>query len=376
VYRIVHVTGYYIDTMSYQENIFPAAQKKIGNSVYIITSSYFPDFVSNPKDCKQVSLRNSVPVIRIKGFFHIKNKLPFFLVSIKLLKRLNPDIVFVHDSTPNIILVVLYKLLFNKKMFIQIDFHSEVGKDNIRLLGRVYHFFYKILYKIVNSQINQVFGVGPECVEFAKNVYGFRSDKVSLLPLPSTPSKFSKIEMKSFKIFFDKEYRNHSSDIILVHSGKLPGRKRTFELLEAFNNSKNVNLVLVIVGKISKKLSRKIIDISNRKRVYYYGWASTQEILKIYHSSDLMIQPGSLSHSFVDAISCGLPIVLDDTPQGRYLTNFGNGVIIDGSSTDEIQKLLNKLDSYFISELKSQSEKIVNKFNGENIARISLNHLK
>ena len=47
---------------------------------------------------------------------------------------------------------------------------------------------------------------------------------------------------------------------------------------------------------------------------------------------DYLIQPGSLSNSFIDAICCGLPLILLNTPQGKSLTSSGNGILIQENS--------------------------------------------
>ena len=43
--KLVHLTGYFSKTMSYQENLLPAGQQMLGFKTYCLTSNVFPDYV-------------------------------------------------------------------------------------------------------------------------------------------------------------------------------------------------------------------------------------------------------------------------------------------------------------------------------------------
>lgn len=48
--KILHVTGYYIREMAYQENLLPRGQSELGHDVVVITGTHEPKFKFNDLD--------------------------------------------------------------------------------------------------------------------------------------------------------------------------------------------------------------------------------------------------------------------------------------------------------------------------------------
>ena len=173
--RIVHLTGYFSSKMSYQENLLPAGQHKLGFRTFCITSNVYPTYIKE-KESKKIFRTRGFCVLRLKSLFHIKNKLPFFYVPFSLLRRLRPDILMVHDVGPSLFWALFYKA-FNKNVWLQVDFHSEINKDGISFISKIYHGFYKLIFKIFDSYVDEYFGVAPECCAFAEEVYKINKKK-------------------------------------------------------------------------------------------------------------------------------------------------------------------------------------------------------
>ena len=305
---------------------------------------------------------------------HIRNALPIFWVKNDEINDFSPDLIFVHDVGVSIFNALIYKIFVKPSVLIHIDIHSEFGKDAKRLAGRIYHYFFRWLFYFFNSKINMVFGCSPEGCDFARHIYKVDDEKIMLLPLPAIPKK---LDRERCRKEFVEHHKLNENDIFLLHSGKLPGRKRTHELLDAFVDSNRKNVELFICGSLDERLFERINHLkSEGKRVRFLGWQNVEQLNNIMGAVDFLIQPGSLSHSFIESIACGLPLILDDTPQGRYLTRHGNGYLIDGSSTKHVTQFLNGLTLEGHSEMVELSQIASEEYSPTSIAKISLTNAK
>ena len=149
--------------------------------------------------------------------------------------------------------------------------------------------------------------------------------------------------------FFRNKYRNmlnvKEEELLIIHAGKIVPAKKTEKLLNSlkFVNEKNIKLILV--GSIYKEY-RKILNknINNDKRITYIGWKNAEELSKIFCAGDVLIQPGSSSAIFEQAICSGLPIVLRKTKLGQYLVSKDNGILLKKDDEREISKIIIQLN--------------------------------
>jgi glycosyltransferase involved in cell wall biosynthesis len=109
------------------------------------------------------------------------------------------------------------------------------------------------------------------------------------------------------------------------------------------------------------------------ERIIFLGWLKPIDVQKILLASDLMIQPGSLSHTFIEAICSGLPLILNDTPQGRYLTSQGNGRLLKIKSSILLSEIIvEAMIEKNYQSLQENAIKTANIYHYKNIAKLSL----
>ena len=366
--KILHITGFYNREVSYQENLIPLGEKKLGNKVYILTSDLNPKYDVSNKYTAGVE-RHHLPIIRIKTRFSIKG-IPVMYIPLSLIKRINPDVIFMHDVNPYTIQIVLmhhFGLLGGAKLFW--DCHSEVGKDNKNFLIRRYNTLFRYFFRVFGAKIKIYYGVAPECCAFIKEVYGIPDDKIKLLPLPSVKNVLSEQEIVSVKNKFgiSKEKK------ILLHSGKLPGNKRTSLVIKAFERLPEETFELLVTGSLEQSFSDDNKTFFARENVNYLGWLDPSELRNVISACDILIQPGSLSNTFIDALCSGTPIILADTAQGRFLTSNNNGDLVsknccDLNLFDSIMRVISQLSQY-----KKNAAVVANKFDYLEIAKGTTN---
>ena len=372
--KIVHVTGYFADGYGYQENLLPLGQVKLGHEVHVITDKNEFDFGFN-SHCRTKLVGTydfqGVTITRLDHYFEIVNRIPFLKGLLRKIYQEKPDILFIHDVGPSLLVGMLYKLV-NPKVTLHMDCHSTPDNARNSIFGPVYHYFFRCFFALFHKRIDRFFAIAPETITFMTQFYKLRKENIILLPLPGDSSGLPEKESIKKRVFEGLNITETTR--IILHSGKLPGDKETLSVLKSFSQIENINLRLVLAGSVSECF-REVLDRqkSNDSRIIELGWVSAAALRDLMLASDLLVQPGSLSNSFIDAICCGLPIILDDTPQGRYLTKAGNGVCIArsdlGSLTSCIEACLEKDKSV---TMKTNALGEAEFYNYVNNARISL----
>jgi len=205
-----------------------------------------------------------------------------------------------------------------------------------------------------------------------ENIYKIPRYSLEHLPLPG--EIFNDDVHGSIKDRFRKNNGFKITDILLVHTGKMPKNKETKLVLETFIDLKNSNYRLLIAGSVDEDFKEEFNQyLKSDNRIFYFGWLNPDNMKELLVSSDLLVQPGSLSNIFLTAICCGLPILIDDTPQGRYLTSFGNGKLIKKKTVLDLKDLLIQMTSKEMLLFHKNSSIIASHhFDYKNIAKISL----
>lgn len=375
--RIVHVTGYFAANMAYQENLLPVGQAELGHEVYILTGRNEPDFGFNSESRYNNPGKFSyfdVTVYRLDHYFEITNKGPILKGLMRNLRIIRPDVLFIHDVGTSFLVGILYKLLY-PHVLLQVDCHSTSSNARNSKLGPLYHGFFKVMFQIFRKKFDRIFATAPETVEFMCRYYGLSERYISLLPLPGDPSLLC--QAKEIRAKVRGEIDISEGVQVVVHTGKLPGDKETEAVLKAFMSESDNNRRLLIAGSVEDSYMDTLCSyMKNDSRVIYLGWLKASRLREIFLASDLLVQPGSLSNSFIDAICCGLPVLLDDTPQGRYLTSFGNGMVIQRGSTQRLAALMQScLSTDQLNTLKLNARVASEYFGYVNNARMTLAHL-
>tara|TARA_Y100000739_G_C20565634_1_gene445201 strand:+ start:266 stop:1417 length:1152 start_codon:yes stop_codon:yes gene_type:complete len=378
--NICHITGYFVEGLGYQENLLPKGQSELGHKVTILTGRWEPDFGFNSKERlhkKETFTSQGVEVRRLNDWYEIKNKGPFLKGIIKELKKIKPDIIFIHDIGLSLLWAIIYKRFFDKNVFLQFDCHSTPGKAMNSKIGPLYHYFFRFIFSFNSSLFVDFFAIAPEAVAFISDIYKIPKRKISLLPLPGDASLLTKKEI--FRESFRKEYKLPKDSLLIVHSGKFNKEKRTIESIKAFKKVNKKNVFLLIAGFSEGQYSLEISKlIKNNKNIINLGWVSTAKLREVLISADIMLQPGSLSNTFIEGVCSGLFLILDNTAQGRYLTKWGNGKIINKPTTKKIAKVLDFSLELLTNKSFEGNEKIIfaaKELDYRNNAKISLENI-
>ncbi len=369
--KIAHITDYFNENLVYQENLLTVGQKELGHEVVVITSNLLieiPITKGNRKTKVGSFLFKGVKIIRCPYIIEVKkNSLLFFSNVFASLCSEKPDYIFIHDKGLYMFSILAYKIFVKPSVILRMDFHSDYSNSLNSKFGKVYHKLFMIFFKLFGGLFDKYYYIAPEMGIFVHEMYLLPKNKTYLLRLPGDEGKTSKVTIGALR----QKWNLEQDETYLLHTGKLPEGKKTIELIEAVEEQ---NLNLVICGSINDSNEGTVLKdkILNSTNVIYLGWVDADDLRELIKCCDVLVQPGSLSNTFIEAVCIGTPLILADSLQANDLINNENGIIIgnDASIVDikeAISKFLNNKDFYLENAFKMKY-----RFNYINIAKQSL----
>lgn len=371
--KIVHICQYFQEEMSYQENLLPKFQANQGHEVIVIVSDREYKFNNNINrrivGCKEIRQHN-YKVIRLPIYLESINKFVIFKQLGDKLNELKPDLIYHHGLTaPSIFTCINYKK--KNKCFLKVDCHSDINNSMHGFRGEIYHkVFWRQILKRIQRYFDGIDYIAPSCLDFLKNIYKL-DDELYNFTILGGDSSFIK-ESLEHRQNIRKNYNIQEDEIVLIHCGKMDMHKRTKELLMTFNQLRNPKIRLMIIGSIDKNYEKNISCYLEDSRIIFVGWKNSYEMLKHFCSGDILVQPGSLSAVFQNAMCCGIPVILDKTSMGEYLTNNDSGILVDGKSIESIKEGILKFIKNPNYYKKNCIEYAIPKLKYEEIAKKSL----
>ncbi|MEK6947246.1 MAG: glycosyltransferase family 4 protein, partial [Nanoarchaeota archaeon] len=152
-----------------------------------------------------------------------------------------------------------------------------------------------------------------------------------------------------------KKLNIKKGDVVLVFSGTIVRRKGIEILFSALSEIRNKNAKLLIVGSGDSHYMSELKNMAGKlkiiNRVIFAGFVNKNKVMDYFSASDIGVWPGNNSVSIIEAMACGLPIVMADM-QLSHLVDYGNGVKFPQYNVKKLREALEKL----INDKKSRSE--------------------
>lgn len=151
---------------------------------------------------------------------------------------------------------------------------------------------------------------------------------------------------------FLKEQFGWKDKYVILSNRRLESLYRVNLILEAFARMNRMDALLVILhtGSQLPQLERRVMALNLSDRVQFVGEVKYSDLPEYLQASDLFVSiPSSdaTSVSLLEAMSCGLPVLVSDLPSNReWVTESQQGWIYPGDSVDDLSNmLLNAMDS-------------------------------
>ena len=329
--RIVHVNQFYIPGLSYQENILPHEQSKLGHEVWILTSDRLPHPKKYPESGGRlpqgVFREDAVRIWRLPSIVPIKSRAQIYLRNLnRVIYRIRPDVVNTHGLR----FIPVLQVLSKRPFFVHVgDDHSDngnlpAGPGNIIRFG---------VGKQVCSHLgrlgSKIFTSNPFAEQFVKEVYAARPESVHLLPLGINTDTFYPDPAKR------KEWRSKlavpDDSCVFITSGRLtPGKG--FELFfrafaDIHRRCPSTRLAIAGSGtpEYEAQLHGLVKDLNVDGAVIFLKWMAERDLCACYNAADVGVMPGKLG-GMKEILGCGRPLIAPDHLATSYLVERENGL--------------------------------------------------
>lgn len=175
------------------------------------------------------------------------------------------------------------------------------------------------------------------------------AEETSDVPIDIIPNGVDVDEFKPVKKKYCKK---------LVSTGRLIPRKGYKYLIEAMSKADGFKLTLI--GKGNQEMELMDLALGLNVNVKFLGYVEHSRIASQYRDADVFVMPSlneGLSNSMLEAMACGLPVIVTDTGGVSGLVD-GNGIIVEKESMESIGRALQSLDARTVARMGKRSREI------------------
>lgn len=172
--------------------------------------------------------------------------------------------------------------------------------------------------------------------------------------------------------FVPKQNRAKSLKVLCV--SRLTENKGIENLIKAVANLKNNDIKLTIAGtgREEKRLKRMVLSLKAGSKIVFTGHVQHGKLASIYQQNDVFVLPSKgegMSNTVLEAMACGLPIMITDTGGTAELLK-GNGFKIEKMGSKTIEQYLIQLmrNPELRSEFGKKSRELALGFSWKNCA--------
>jgi glycosyltransferase involved in cell wall biosynthesis len=380
--------------MGYSENIIPKYFSLMGYKVHVISSNLniYGNTSDYDKNYKHFlgKAENKVGISKIGGFS--LHRLPhkkfgnYILIKglINKIRELSPDIIqTISVNSLNTLLLATISSFYNFRLYTENHQHLSVVKPYLKYnkgysIKRIVH---KITRKfpifISSFFIKKCFAIAPDCFEVSNRIYGIPINKIVLSPLGTDTALFkpaySVKELKDRSILRNNLGINDNI-ILCIYTGRFSDQKNPALLAKAIDDlsSEGMPYYGLFIG--SGPQEKQII---NYKSSIVLPFMKHIELVPYYQISDIGVWPNEESLSMLDAVSSGLPIIVNNMI-GEKERVLGNGYMYIKNDLNSLKETLLKL----LDRKKRQSfgligrKKMINTYSWDKIIHNRINDYK
>ena len=345
--KILHIclAQFYIDDFSYQENVLPRIHQLQGHSVAILasTETYIGTKLGYVKPAAYQT-KEGIAVTRIPYVswlpHAVAKKLRIYKGVMKVIERFDPEIIFIHDCQFISIKEIARYANRHKDLKIYVDGHTDFINSGKSWVSK--NVLHKMIYRWCAQKINpftrKFYGVLPIRVDFYKDVYGIKEDKIELLPLGADLTKVDFDKAAIIRQNIRRDLNIGQKDFVIISGGKLDKRKNIHLLMEAVSELSYGDCNLIIFGKPDEEMKNEIEKLAQLPRIKYVGWIKSEKAYDYLLASDLAVFPGTHSVLWEQAVGVGLPCIFKKWNGIQHIDLHGNCLFLEKDSKEEIKE--------------------------------------
>lgn len=344
---ILHVVDFFDSRLGYAEFYLAKQQAQDHHKVSIITSDQ--SAYGSQRWIPGLATIDGVDILRLKSTIRIRGNAWGFNPSALLttIKNLSPDVVHCHGLFSPLSQTVLLSKR-NRQFSVVGDFMTGIAEKE-ELISRIGQIF---VTEMTNSFLKHWF-MNKVDAFFANNEavqnwlhlsLGLNSSKIHFIPLGADKDLFQPDKHKR------KETRSRmeisQEDIVAIYTGKLLPIKRIHDLLMASKSviDKHANFKVLLVGDGPAVYLSRLKSLTSRLKiqnnVIVLKTVHRTKLSDFYNVADFAVWPGGFSISILEAMACGLPVIIAKSDwTGHYIEN-GNGFSFRAGDLSHLSSLI------------------------------------
>lgn len=363
--RIVNIEDYFIPDAGYQINILPKYLSKMGHEVFILTS--IPNGIDRPsanflgidnlaQRDEMYSAQTGVTIIRVKPAikYQISNRIVFGRQLFNTLKKLNPDVLFVHGNDTLTGIRILIKR--THKYAVVADSHMLPMASN----NRFNRIFYKLYSWFVTPRIikNRIPIIRTQDDDFVNKCLNIPQDLTPWISYGSDLSLF--YPDRTQKTVFLSKHQLPKESFVVIYAGKIDANKGGELLAKSFQSVFTTKrpIVLLLVGNFYGDYGERVQEMlfTSQNPVVCYPTQKYLDLPKYFQAADIAVFPKQSSLSFYDVQACGLPVITEDNNINESRLNHGNGLCFQSNNPESLRIAVEYLANLDCDKFQKYSE--------------------
>jgi len=356
--KIAFVHRWHTEGMGYTDNMLPKAMAKLGHEVHLITSNtqiyfneqmypdvYEPIFGPGITSCG-VKIRDGVTIHRLPYYDFCPFKASihrFDEFGIKglfqYLGKIKPDVIQALEINS----IITYNSakwakINNACLFTENHIHKSVFNPKNKHIISFYNNFNPFL-KLINNQTCMHYPIAPDVAEISRNYYKVPKSKIAIQSLGVDTDLFTREPDVTLKKQLKIKHGFNENEIVAIYTGRITKSKKPMVLAEAIEllQEKGLPFRGLFIGNGN---SEDINYIKQKKGCVIIDFMPMTELKEYYQLADIGVWPREESTAQLDAMACGLPLILSNKIKAFDRIE-GNGLLYEeGDSIDLCNKIL------------------------------------
>ncbi len=350
--KIVFITSWYSERMGYSENFLPKAMAALGEEVHVISSTAQVYF--NSPDYKKTYEPFIGPNIVAAGTKSIDgytlHRLPLRKHWMKnvirmeglaeLLQQLSPDIIQVFDINS----VLSYDAaVIAQKMKVKFFTESHVHASVFDTADRKTKLKYRLLglprkLDFINAVSQKHYPIAADVAKLSAGYFKVPAGKIGIQSLGVDTGLFTPV-LSPQQENKRQEIREQSGfgkeDIVCIYTGRFTKDKNPQCLAQAVDFLQENGYPLIRALFVGSGTTEDIQAIRFMKGCVVHPFVKVTELPPFYHAADIGVWPKQESTSQLDAMACGLPIIVSNKVEVMERVT-GNGLLYEENNYQDL----------------------------------------
>ena len=279
----------------------------------------------------------------------------------KLYKRKKYDIIFVWSAVPSGLPALLLKI------FKKTPYAVRVGGPDIPGFEKRYSFIYKIISPLIKLIWKKAELIIAKC----------RTEKIMIKKINSELNIkiiYNGIDTEKFK----PEKKQPTDTLKIICPARLIKRKGQDVLVNSVSKLKKENIKIKVdfIGEGDEKDNyvNLVKKYKLEENIIFSGYIAGEKMPQKYGEADIFVLPSyneGMSNALLEAIACGLPVIVTDVGGTEELVDENNGFVFKPGDTVALTKILKHIseNKKIINKLGQNSRKKAENFKWEHTAK-------